>query len=75
MKAHAYLPEDEMIRRALDALMVALGPVETTRFLSLPQQRRLDSVERRRRWQAALNEDRFLTRFSAPQKAPLTDLW
>lgn len=59
MKAQTYLPEDVMMRRALEALINALGPVEMTRFLTLPRQRRLDAVERHRKWQADLDKDRF----------------
>ncbi len=59
MKAQIYLPEDVMVRRALEALMEALGPVEMTRFLTLPRQRRLDAVQRHRQWQAGLDKDRF----------------
>jgi len=70
MKAHAYLPEDEMIHRALDALMTALGPVETARFLALPRQRRLDSVKRHRQWQASLNKDQFFNQVFGPEEHP-----
>lgn len=59
MKAHTYLREDEMIRRAVDTLMEALGPVETARFLTLPRQRRLDSVTRHHRWQDTLSKEQF----------------
>ena len=59
MKNHAYLQEDEMIRRAIHALMDQLGPIETARFLALPRQRRLDSVRRHRQWQASLDKDHF----------------
>jgi len=59
MKAQVYLPEDVMVRRALEALMNALGPVEVTRFLTLPRQRRLDAVQRHRQWQASLDKDQF----------------
>ena len=59
MKAQVYLPEDVMVQRALDALMSALGPVEMNRFLTLPRQRRLDTVRRHRQWQAGLDKDRF----------------
>ena len=59
MKAQVYLPEDVMVRRALDALMSALGPVEMNRFLTLPRQRRLDAVQRHRQWQATLDKDQF----------------
>ncbi len=59
MKEHVYLPEDEMIRRAIDALMEKLGPIETARFLNLPRRRKLDSVKRHREWQKRLNKDSF----------------
>lgn len=59
MKDHTYLREDEMIRRAVSTLLETLGPVETARFLTLPRQRRLDSVTRHRRWQEALDKEQF----------------
>ena len=70
MKAQVYLPENEMIHRALDALMSTLGPVETARFLALPQQRRLDSVERHRQWQASLDKDQFFNQVFGPEERP-----
>jgi len=72
MKTRVYLPEEEMIRRALDALMTALGPVETARFLTLPRQRRLDSVKRHRQWQASLDKDQFFHQVFGPDKPPTT---
>ena len=48
-----------MIRRAIKALHRDLGPVETARFLTLPQRHRLDSVTRHRLWQEGLEQDRF----------------
>jgi hypothetical protein len=69
MKGHVYLQEDEMIRRAVEALMKSLGPVETTRFLALPRQRRLDSVRRHRKWQAGLDKDRFFDQVFGPETA------
>ncbi len=59
MKAQTYLPEEDVVRRALDALMTALGPIEVARFLTLPRQRLLDSVKRHRQWQAGLDKDHF----------------
>lgn len=59
MKAHAYLREDDMVRQAVEALMRTLGPIETTRFLTLPRRRRLDAVRRHRQWQDSLDKDRF----------------
>lgn len=69
MKAHTYLPEDEMVRRALDALMAALGPVETTRFLTLARQKRVDSVKRHRQWQDTVDKDQFFDQvFGSPEQ-------
>jgi hypothetical protein len=66
VKTQVYLPEDVMVRRALEALMNALGPVEMTRFLTLPRQRRLDAVQRHRQWQAGLDKDRFFDQVFGP---------
>ena len=59
-KIHRVYPEDKMIRRGLEALMAALGPVETVRFLTLPRQRRLESVQWHQQWQASLDQEQFL---------------
>jgi hypothetical protein len=56
---YTYLPEDEMIQRAMKALFAALGPVEATRFLTMPQRQRLDSVARHQQWQAKLDSQQF----------------
>ncbi|MCB0128750.1 MAG: hypothetical protein KDE58_41075 [Caldilineaceae bacterium] len=49
--------EDQLVKRAIDALLVALGPVETSRFLALKQAGQLDSVAQHRAWQASLDRD------------------
>lgn len=54
-----YLPEEDLIERGLEALMQALGPVETMRFLTLSQSKRLESVKRHQQWQATLNQEEF----------------
>jgi hypothetical protein len=59
MKAMQYLPEENLVEQALAALMKALGPVETMRFLNLPRKSRLESVERHRKWQETLNQEDF----------------
>lgn len=60
MNTQNYLPEETMIHRAVEALMAALGPVETARFLNLPRQRYRDYVVWHREWQETLDTDRFL---------------
>jgi hypothetical protein len=70
MKQHVYLQENEMVEKAIDALMDALGPVEATRFLTLPRQRRLESVSRHRRWQQDLDKDRFFDQVFGAEANP-----
>jgi len=41
--------------------MEPLGPVETIRFLSLPEKKRTESVERHWEWQAQLEKEQFFT--------------
>ena len=67
MSQHTYLQEEEMIRQAIDALLKSLGPIETARFLTLPQKQRLDSVARHRQWQESLDQGRFFDQvFDSP---------
>lgn len=59
MTTHTYLPEDALIKRAMQTLMTALGPIETARFLTLPRDRISDYMTWRRQWQASLNPQQF----------------
>lgn len=54
-----YMPEDQLIHKALKTLMNVLGPTETMRFLTLPREKRIDAVERHHQWQESLNRDEF----------------
>ncbi|WP_353571575.1 hypothetical protein [Candidatus Albibeggiatoa sp. nov. BB20] len=59
MKTETILSEEQLIQQAMDALINKLGILETTRFLALKQQDKLDSVERHQQWQAGLDKDPF----------------
>jgi len=61
-----YLEEGELIRRAIEVLMINLGPVETARFLNLPQTRRIESVRRHRLWQKGLDKALFFEQVFGP---------
>ena len=56
---HTYLREEELVHRAIEALLTALGPVEATRFLTLPRARTVDAVQRHQEWQAGLDQQQF----------------
>lgn len=60
MSSYTYLPDDVLIRRAINALLDALGPVEATRFLNLARTQPVNAVEQHREWQESLNPGVFL---------------
>jgi hypothetical protein len=69
MSVTQYLTEEELIERALQALIDALGPVEAMRFLTLPRAHRLESIERHRQWQANLDQESFFDQVFDPTPA------
>ena len=54
-----YTSEDEIIKRAIEALNSQLGAVDALRFLALPRQKRMESVLRHREWQKGLEKEPF----------------
>jgi hypothetical protein len=66
MSTQTYLPEETIVRRGLEALMAALGPVETARFLNLPRSRYPNYVEWHRQWQADLDPQVFFDEVFGP---------
>jgi hypothetical protein len=59
MKTSTFMNEDQLIATAIDVLIEKLGPVETNRFLTLPQKKRMESVKRHGLWQSQLKKDQF----------------
>ena len=59
MKQSQFLSEEVLVQKAIEVLMGTLGPVETIRFLSLPEKKRTESVKRHREWQAQLEKEQF----------------
>jgi len=59
MKAEKYLNEDDLVKKAVDILIQKLGPLETARFINIPQKRRIESVKRHRQWQKQLSKDKL----------------
>jgi len=71
VKASVFTDEEQLITKAVDVLIKELGPVEASRFLTLPKKRRTESVKRHRQWQAQLQQEEFFTRvFGARTKEP-----
>lgn len=56
-----YMDEEVIIKKAMEALIEKLGPVEALRFINIPKKKRLESVKRHREWQKHLDNKQFLT--------------
>jgi hypothetical protein len=65
MKTEKYMDQELLIKKALGALIKELGPIETLRFLNLPKEKRLESVQRHHLWQKGLNKEKFLNELFA----------
>lgn len=68
-----YLPEEQLIQKALETLMTALGPMEATRFLSLIQEGRVESVTRHQQWQQTLEQKVFFAQVFGQEVAASSD--
>ncbi len=60
MKQGQYIKEEKLLKKGVDILMEKLGPIETSRFLSLPPKKRIESVKRHQKWQSELDKNKFL---------------
>ncbi len=60
MKQGQCINEEKLLKQGVDILMEKLGPIETSRFLSFPPQKRIESVKRHQKWQSELNKKEFL---------------
>lgn len=59
MKTVKYMDEEIVIKKAMDALIKELGPVEAIRFINIPKKKRMDSIRRHKEWQRLLNKTKF----------------
>lgn len=59
MNQGIYTNEEELLKKAINLLTEKLGPIETSRFLSISKTKRMESVKKHRRWQNGLNKDEF----------------
>lgn len=54
-----YMSEDVVIKKAIEALIEELGPVEAIRFINIPKRKRMESIKRHRKWQNMLDKSVF----------------
>jgi len=62
MKESVFIDEEQLVAKAVDVLVRELGPVEASRFLSLPKNKRIESVERHHQWQLQLDKEEFFNK-------------
>ena len=60
VKQGQYIKDEKLLKQGVDILMEKLGPIETSRFLSFPPQKRIESVKRHQKWQSKLDKNKFL---------------
>ena len=59
MSEHVVMTEEQLIKKAVQVLIREFGPVEASRFLSIPQHKREDSLKHHQTWQNGLNKETF----------------
>ena len=59
MSEHIMLNEEQLIKKAVQVLVREFGPVEASRFLSIPKSKREDSLKHHEIWQKSLNKEDF----------------
>ena len=59
MKATKTVPDNDLMKKGVEILFRELGNVDAIRFLSIPREKRLESVKRHRDWQQTLDKDTF----------------
>ncbi len=62
MSTTRYMDDEEMVKKAVKALIGALGPIEANRFVSMPRGKRMESVKRHREWQKRLDKEEFFAK-------------
>ena len=59
MKLTKTIPDNDLMKKGIEILFRELGNVDAIRFLSIPREKRVESVKRHRNWQKTLNKDTF----------------
>ena len=59
MKLTKTVPDNDLLKKGIEVLFRELGNVDAIRFLSIPREKRIESVKRHRKWQQTLDKDAF----------------
>jgi len=68
MKLTKTVPDNDLMKKGIEILFRELGNVDAIRFLSIPREKRVESVKRHRDWQQTLDKDTFFDEIFADHK-------
>lgn len=68
MKITKTVPDNELLKKGIEILFRELGKVDAVRFLTLPREKRVESVKRHRAWQQTLDKDNFFDEIFSDHK-------
>ena len=71
MKLTKTVPDNDLMKKAIKILFRELGNVDAVRFLSIPREKRVESVKRHRDWQQTLDKDTFFDEIFGDHKQDL----
>ncbi|HDM78453.1 MAG TPA: hypothetical protein ENG51_18625 [Deltaproteobacteria bacterium] len=58
MSATRYMDDEQMVKKAVKALIGAVGPIEANRFISMPRKKD-GKCKRHREWERRLDKEEF----------------
>ena len=65
MKRTKTVPDNVLLKKGIEILFRGLGQVDAIRFLTIPREKRVESVKRHRNWQQGLEKDAFFNEIFA----------
>ena len=71
MKLTKTIPDIDLMKKGIKILFRELGNVDAVRFLSIPREKRVESVKRHRNWQQTLEKNTFFDEIFADRKQDL----
>ena len=71
MKLTKTIPDIDLMKKGIKILFRELGNVDAVRFLSIPREKRVESVKRHRNWQQTLDKNTFFDEIFADHKQDL----
>ena len=59
MRLTKTVSDNDLLKKGIEILFRELGKVDAIRFLTIPREKRVESVKRHRDWQQTLDKDIF----------------